>query len=125
VNEIVVLAMAIAAVGLEVIVACVILGYGAYAWSNAIAAAHRARAHGAQADAAQLTLDATHDAVDAAPHRAPYEPPSDRELVDALIAERYDPTDARREYDTESNETGAEPEPPIPRGGFYSIADRL
>jgi hypothetical protein len=100
---------------------CFVLAKGAYAWSQAISAAHQARAHAIQAQVEQETIHDAKAAIDdiegRTRARAVYEPPSEDELREAILAARAAKTD-EREYTTTTNE-GIEIESPIPPGGLY------
>lgn len=97
----------------------VVLGLGAWAWGNAIAAAHRARAHGLTADAQQVVHESARDALGEIDDRRrefggeDYRPPADNELVEAILAARNGSTNDDRDITTIGNE-GIEEEPPIP-----------
>lgn len=97
-------------VGLNVCVAAL----GARMWAVAVQATHTARAHGAEADSTQVTIQAATDALEDVRERVPrgdYRPPTDAELMDQILAERG-------EFTTTANE-GIEESEPIPSGGFY------
>lgn len=109
-----ILVVALVCVLLVGLIVCV-AALGARMWADAVAATHRARAHGVQADSEQVTIQAANDALDEAGERVPrgdYRPPTDRDLYEQILAER------EREYTTTANE-GIEESEPIPSGGFY------
>jgi hypothetical protein len=100
---------------------------GARGWAEAIAALHKARAHGAQADAEESILHQASDAVEkirevhsdgGSRHRPPYDAPSEEDLRAALLAQRLANAEEDREYTTHGNE-GIPDQAPIPGGGFY------
>jgi uncharacterized membrane protein len=100
---------------------------GARGWAEAIAALHKARAHGAQADAEESILHQASDAVEkirevhsdvGSRHRPAYDAPSEDDLRASLLAQRLANAEENREYTTHGNE-GFEETPPIPGGGFY------
>jgi uncharacterized membrane protein len=101
---------------------------GARGWAEAIAALHKARAHGVQADAEQTILNQASDAVEkvrevhsdgTSRHRPAYDAPSEDDLRAALLAQRLaNAAEEDREYTTHGNEGFAD-HAPIPGGGFY------
>ena len=106
-------------------VCVVILGFGARAWSDSIAAVARARSFLNTAAGEERLQSESLDAVDEAREqrgRAPYVPPTDRSLIEAILAERPSTNgvahDDEREYTTDGNENIDE-SPPIPEGGMY------
>lgn len=100
----------------------VVVALGAWSWSNATAAAHRAHSHGLQVQDTRDTIAAANDAVDEVRERArgDWVPPTDSELVDAIIASRAAKggSGTQMEFTTLGNE-GIEETEPIPSGGFY------
>jgi hypothetical protein len=99
-----------------------LLAVGARLWADAATAAHRTRAHGAQADETQMTIQAVEEATEevkrAARIHAPL--PTDAELRAGLLAERRSENGHSdyREYTTAGNE-GIEEEPAFD-GGLYA-----
>ncbi len=100
---------------------------GARGWAEAIAALHKARAHGVQADAEEAILRQASDAVEkiqevpgvpGSRHRPPYDAPSEEDLRASLLAQRLANAEENREYTTHGNE-GYPDHEPIPGGGFY------
>ncbi len=99
---------------------------GARGWAEAIAALHKARAHGVQADAEEAILNQASDAVEkvrevhndaGSRHRPAYDAPSEDDLRASLLAQRLANAE-EREITTHGND-GFEETEPIPGGGFY------
>ena len=112
-NAVVIVAGLLVCVLLTGLIVCV-AALGARMWADAAAATHRARAHGAEADATEVTVQVANDAVDEIHERTSrgdYRPTSDEDLLEQIVAERG-------EYTTAGNE-GIEEQEPIPSGGFY------
>lgn len=107
------LGLAIVAIVFLFLAGILVLALGARAWSDAVAAQHRARAHSYEADATRETIGIAEEALTQGSriqHPQEFHTPSDEELLAAMRAER--------EYTTEGNE-GFDPVEPIPSGGFY------
>lgn len=107
---------------LLLLVGMVVIGLGAWAWANAIAATHRARAHGFAADENERIAEEAHEAFNETIERKPrgdYQPPSEEDLVEGIRAGRDE-----KEYTTLGNE-GIEEAAPIGGGGMYRTADTL
>ena len=101
-----------------------VLALGAWGWGNAIAAAHRARAHGYDADERKATYAAANEALSEVEERrrngrARYVPPSDEELQEAILAGRREP-----DITTDANENIPE-EPFMDIGQYAPSKDTL
>ena len=85
--------------------ACLVTALGARAWSQAVSAAHTARAHGIQADETQETLQQAREAVVNATRQTEddYRKPTHDELLEAIYAERHS---GNGELDPEFNTSG-------------------
>ena len=107
--------------GFLVLVGLVVVAIGARVWADAIAAAHRARAHAVEANNTEWTTGHAHDAIDdQAQSRIQAVAPTDEELEEIILSERYARNGHAEEYTTLGNE-GIEEEPPIPPGGLYRV----
>lgn len=109
---------------------CIMVAIGLWWFANAVRMAHTARAHGAQADETEATVQQSQQALDELlaehpmpegipldnPARHAYDRPTDRDLLEVVLAGRNGHRDET--YTTEQNE-GIEEQPPIPRGGMY------
>lgn len=105
-------------VALVLMVAAVgILALGAWGWSNAIAAAHRARSHGLTVAEQEAINTQAHDALDEARDIVNRRRmPTDREIRESVIAEReYDD----REHNTMESNENIEEQPLIPTDEMY------
>jgi len=76
----------------------VVLGLGAFVWARAFAEIQRARVLRQSADANDITLEASQEAIDELAvrrderlERDPHEAPTDEELYRQVLAERGDP----------------------------------
>ena len=108
------LSLALLGTALLVVAGIYILALGARAWSDAVAAQHRARAHGYEADTSHETLQIAAEALEGATkiqHTQPFVEPSEADLIEMI--------QRNREFTTEGNE-GIELTPPIPPGGQYN-----
>lgn len=111
----------IVAVGFFSVVACAVTAFGAWAWANAIAAAHRARAFSVEADTrverATVDEDGKIDLHEEPPlgamRSAPGRLPDDAELLELNRQAGFDDTETNeRQYEAEERR-------PIDRSGIY------
>ncbi|GAC1550363.1 MAG: hypothetical protein NVS3B16_24700 [Vulcanimicrobiaceae bacterium] len=99
-----------------------VLALGARAWSDAVAASHRARAHGLSVDETTQTLGAVQDAAEdvRAKARGTFVPPTEDELQSWIIEQRHSSNGRSEEYTTDANNGVPDEQPPIRRGGLYN-----
>jgi len=114
------------AAALLVVVGILVLGIAAYWWAQGVRMAHTARAHAAEADERQRTIQQAEQAFDELKHKPPvvapslvptWDKPSDEELMAFVRASRNGHADDESTT-TEGNE-GIPEQPPIPGGGMY------
>ncbi len=98
--------------------AFVLLGLGAWVWAKAIRSLYEAGDAKMQVESTRATLADVTNAVDEIRERAPYVPPTDDDLLEAVRAVRngVPPRDETRT--TDENE-GIEMVPPIREGGLF------
>jgi len=123
-------ALAAAIMALAVLMLCAgiaLLGVGAWWFAKAVREAHTARAHAAQADDTQRTIDAAYEAIANVDTRRPvtrvpltpdFVNPTDQELRDILLEQRNNGHAYAPDVTTTGNE-GIPEQPPIGGGGPY------